>query len=311
MRAVSLLFHDVYVADPAESGFVSDAANRYKLSVAAFEAQLDAVAAVRTDAPLLFDGREGNEGCGEGSSQSRQRREERKEPALQPLRSDPLRPQPPLRPTPWSITFDDGGVSYYTRAADRLEARGWRGHCFVSTDFVGRSGFLDAAQIRELDARGHVIGSHSASHPARFSACPFEQMVREWRDSRARLEDLVGHAVHVASVPGGYFSAAVARAAAEAGLTVLFNSEPVTAIRVGEMTIIGRFTIRHGDAPDAAMQFLAPSPWARSAAWLDWNAKGLIKPLLGPAYRHVADWVCAIRRSSPAVSPTEVRRGES
>ena len=31
MRTVSLLFHDVYAADPRESGFASDAADRYKL----------------------------------------------------------------------------------------------------------------------------------------------------------------------------------------------------------------------------------------------------------------------------------------
>ena len=278
-RLVSLLFHDVYVTDPAESGFVSDAANRYKLSVAGFEAQLAGIARVRTDAPSVrvssASGRSEEQGL------------------------------------PYAITFDDGGVSYYTLIADRLESRGWRGHCFVTTDCIGRRGFLDAAQIRELHARGHVIGSHSASHPARFSACSFEQMVREWRDSRARLEDLLGDAVTVASVPGGYFSAAVARAAAEAGLTVLFNSEPVTAIGVEPITVIGRFTIRHGDAPDAAMRFLAPAAWARSAAWLNWNAKGLIKPLLGPAYSRVADWVCAVRRSSPPVASTAVRRSQS
>ena len=119
MRAISLLFHDVYATDPRESGFASDAADRYKLSARAqFDAQLDA------DLP----------------------RRARRHP-------------------PFLITVDDGGVSYYTMMADRLEARGWRGHCFVSTDQIGTRGFLDAAQIRELDARGHVIGSHSASHP--------------------------------------------------------------------------------------------------------------------------------------------------
>ena len=40
MHAVSLLFHDVYVADPRESGFASHAADRYKLTVRQFEAQL-------------------------------------------------------------------------------------------------------------------------------------------------------------------------------------------------------------------------------------------------------------------------------
>src|SRR4029079_15352068 len=30
MRVISLLFHDVYASEPAESGFISAAANRYK-----------------------------------------------------------------------------------------------------------------------------------------------------------------------------------------------------------------------------------------------------------------------------------------
>ena len=282
MRAISLLFHDVYLTDPAESGFVSEAANRYKLSIADFDAQLEHIARVRADAPVsagpvLFSA----PGSFGGSQEQ-----------------DP----------PYAITFDDGGVSYHTLIAGRLEARGWRGHCFVSTDFIGQHRFLDAAQIRDLDARGHVIGSHSASHPARFSALPFPQMVREWRDSRRRLEDLLGHPVQVASVPGGYFSAMVARAAREAGLTELFTSEPVTTIEQRDgLTVIGRFTIRFGDAPHAAMRLLAPEPWARSVAWASWNAKGLVKPLLGPTYSRVADWVCAVRRSSPALASSDYR----
>src|SRR5688572_24007431 len=75
--SVSLLFHDVYTSDPRESGFASAAADRYKLSVAAFDAQLEGLASVR-DRPFV-------------------------------------------------ITVDDGGVSYYTLLADRLDARGWRG----------------------------------------------------------------------------------------------------------------------------------------------------------------------------------------
>ena len=52
-----------------------------------------------------------------------------------------------------------GASRAYTRVADRLEALGLRGHCFVSTDFIGERGFLTAAQIRELDARGHIFGT--------------------------------------------------------------------------------------------------------------------------------------------------------
>jgi peptidoglycan/xylan/chitin deacetylase (PgdA/CDA1 family) len=242
MNTVSLLFHDVYAKDPRESGFASDAADRYKLSVTAFDAHLDAIARVR-DVPFL-------------------------------------------------ITVDDGGVSYYTMLADRLEARGWRGYCFVSTNQIGTHGFLDAAQIRELDARGHIIGSHSATHPTRFSACRPEQMRQEWDVSRHALEDIVGHEVTVASVPGGYYSKAVARSAGEAGLRLLFNSEPVTKRKdEGGCTVAGRFTIRRGDPAEMSRRLLLPAPLARWGAWTRWNAKALVKPLLGPAYMRVADLV--------------------
>jgi peptidoglycan/xylan/chitin deacetylase (PgdA/CDA1 family) len=256
MRVASLLFHDVYVGDVDESGFSSDAANRYKLSLLDFEAQLAALAGVCVDAPILATDLTGSR-----------------------------------RAFPFLITFDDGGVSYYTMVADRLEALGWRGHCFVSTDFIGRRGFVDASQIRELDARGHVIGSHSASHPTRFSTCSFDRMREEWSRSRQALEDLLGHAVTVASLPGGYYSRTVARAACDAGLRVLFTSEPSTGIQnVAGCTVVGRYTIRRGDDQDFASR-LVDSRWTRCGAWASWNAKGLVKPLLGSSYVRIADWL--------------------
>jgi len=245
MRAVSLLFHDVFVASPRESGFQSAAADRYKLPAAEFDAQLEGIASGRHLYPFL-------------------------------------------------ITFDDGGVSYHTIVADRLEARGWRGHCFVPTDAIGRRGFLDRAQLRKLDARGHVIGSHSASHPARLSACSLERIRHEWSWSRRLLEDLLGHAVVAASVPGGYYSRRVALAAREAGLQVLFTSEPATGVQdVCGLRILGRFTIRRGHPPDAARRLVSPAPWTRLGAWTSWNAKALVKPVLGSSYMRVADWILA------------------
>src|SRR5437879_513325 len=67
------------------------------------------------------------------------------------------------------LTFDDGGVSAYERVAGMIEQFDWRGYFFVTTDWIGRPGFLNAAQICELDRRGHVMGSHSCSHPTRMA----------------------------------------------------------------------------------------------------------------------------------------------
>ena len=268
MNPVSLLFHDIYLTDPRESGFVSAAADRYKLPLPDFDAQIEGVAAVCGAPPVL---------------------------AIDLVRGAQFPADPFL------ITVDDGGLSYYTLMAERLETRGWRGHCFVSTGMIGQAGFMTPAQIRELDARGHLIGSHSVTHPARFSACSYEQMCGEWRDSRKTLEDILGHAVTVASVPGGYYSKRVAQSAAQCGIRVLFNSEPTTALQHSAgLVIVGRYTIRLGDPHDAARKLVAPVPWARYAAWASWNAKGIVKPLLGPSYRRVADWVLAAGRPRSA-----------
>jgi peptidoglycan/xylan/chitin deacetylase (PgdA/CDA1 family) len=248
MRPVSLLFHDVYVSDPGESGFRSAAADRYKLSVPEFEAQLDGLVELRIPTPDAS--------------------------------------------LPAVLTFDDGGSSFHTVIADRLEALGLRAQCFVSTDYIGERGFLTPQQVRELDARGHTIGTHSASHPARFSALTTSEMRREWSDSRQRLEDIVDHPVTVGSVPGGYFSRAVAEAAAAAGLRTLYTSEPTTRpSTLDGLRIVGRFTLRRGHPPDMALRFASAAPWARCRAWIGWNTKALVKPVLGASYSRVADWI--------------------
>ena len=243
---VNLLFHDVFVTDPAESGFQSPSADRYKLSVGQFDAHLAALASLAS-------------------------------PAL-----------------PFSLTFDDGGESYYTQIADRLDRLDWRAHCFVPTDFIDRPGFLTRQQIRELAARGHYLGAHSASHPARMSGCSAEVLRNEWTESVNVLQDILGRAVRLASVPGGYYSRAVAEAAAEAGIRTLFTSEPVTHHSVvGPCTIVGRFAIRRFNAPTLCAQLVRSAPWTRWAMWTDWNVKALCKPVLGPAYTCVADWLMA------------------
>jgi len=232
--------------DPRESGFASPAADRYKLSVRAFDAQL---------AGLSY---------------------------IQKKGSDPF----------FRLTFDDGGESFYTIVADKLEARGMRACGFVTTECIARRGFLTAAQIRELDARGHTIGTHSVSHPSPFNALTCSEMRREWTDSRRALEDILGHAVTTGSVPGGCFSNEVALSAAESGLLLLFNSEPVRSVlRLENCTIAGRFTIRAGAHADLSRSLARPASWTRARQWASWNAKRLVKPLLGSSYPRVADWI--------------------
>lgn len=255
MKLVSLLLHDVYRDDPSESGFPDDAAARYKLPVAEFDTLLGALARAWT--------------C----------------PAT-------LAPHLPATDGPaFAVTVDDGGESFHTVIADRLERLGWRGHCFVCTGAIGRAGFLNPRQLSELDDRGHVIGAHSATHPTRFSACSRVQMLDEWRRSRGALEDILGREVRTASLPGGFFSRRAAETAGEAGLRTLFTSEPTLApYAIGSCTVIGRLTVRRGRHPRAVV---ALARGARAAVWREqvcWTAKKALRPILGSAYPRLGHW---------------------
>ncbi len=186
---------------------------------------------------------------------------------------------------PLFLTFDDGGVSAHSHIAPMLEERGWRGHFFITTDRIGEPGFLDAAQIRELAQRGHVIGSHSCSHPPRISTCSPAELRHEWADSVAALASILDREITVASVPGGFYAHDVGQAAAAAGIRVLFTSEPTTRVgRTGECVLLGRYGIWRGMPPSTsgAIAAGALAPRLRQSAW--WSVKKAAKSLPGDPY---------------------------
>jgi peptidoglycan/xylan/chitin deacetylase (PgdA/CDA1 family) len=255
VRIIALEYHDV-VPDGAwnESGFPGSAAATYKLSVASFGDHLRALQQSSRTIVTSID----------------------KEP-------------PESKRTNLILTFDDGG-SGYLAAADLLEQHGWRGCVFMTTGCIGSRGFLTASELRSLQQRGHVIGTHSRNHPLRLSALPPPAIHDEWRTSVADLQDVLGTAVQVGSVPGGYHSRLVAEAAAAAGMTTLFTSEPASTVKtVSGCAVIGRYTLRRADRGAYAARLIGDMPFARSAQWCKWNAKKLAKAIGGKAYLRVRE----------------------
>jgi peptidoglycan/xylan/chitin deacetylase (PgdA/CDA1 family) len=202
----TLMYQDV-TDDPAASGFRRPGALPFKLTRAAFGAHLDAIAAN----------------------------------ACLPTRVDAADIEAPGRRL--LLTFDDGGASALW-IGEALERRGWRGHFFVVTSLIGQPGFLSRAAIRELAGRGHLIGSHSHTHPDICRDLPADRMLAEWRTSRDVVADLLGERCLAASVPGGDISARVLHAASVTGYHYIFTSEPwLTPHWVGGAWVLGRFTV--------------------------------------------------------------------
>ena len=63
------------------------------------------------------------------------------------------------------FSFDEGGESFHTKASPLLEQYGFKGVFLISTKYIGTQGFLTEEQVKELAERGHVVGSHSHTHP--------------------------------------------------------------------------------------------------------------------------------------------------
>ena len=232
----ALIYHDIATeAERDQVGFPGPLAARYKLDPASFGAHMDALAQTGARVGLLGAGL----------------------------------PQPDV-----TLTFDDGGASAL-EAAEAVEARGWRAHFFVTTGRLGTPGFIGPEAVLELRDRGHLVGSHSHTHPTYMGKLERAEIDREWQRSRSVLGDLLGAELpSSASVPGGYLSSAVVESAASAGYRLLMTSEPIRRRRThGSLEVMGRYTIWATTPPAQAAAYARGDRAARARLWLEWRAK--------------------------------------
>lgn len=262
-----LLYHDVVAGDRFDqSGFRGAGSDIYKLGVEQFEAHLYVLQTRFPQGPTLLQA--GN---------------------------------PWLTETPFILTFDDGGESCVHEIAPRLEARGWRGYFFITTNRIGRPGFLTADQIVSLHRQGHVIGSHSATHPVIMSALDRNELLSEWRQSLKVLSDLLGAPVTSAAIPGGYLSRWVLETAAESNVRFLFTSEPTRRLRrFNQMQVIGRYSVKRTTSSETVAALAGQLSYAQIMQWLRWNVLKIAKKGLGPGYPFLRNQILSLpRRRTP------------
>jgi peptidoglycan/xylan/chitin deacetylase (PgdA/CDA1 family) len=229
----SLAYHDV-TDDGSQSGFQRGGAVPFKLSTRLFSGHLDRIAAGEYHPELVTS-------------------------------IDLTKPGRHLL-----LTFDDGGKSAL-EIGDELCRRGWRGHFFIATSLIGGRTFLDANEIRQLRSAGHLIGSHSHTHPDIYRELDGGRMVVEWRQSSDILAQMLGEPCLAAAVPGGEISSAVLRSAGLSGLRYLFTSEPWLAPRiVSGCWVLGRY---------CAKASTSSGEIAALAGFRGWNNKLLVRRL--------------------------------
>lgn len=192
-----------------------------------------------------------------------------------------------VNPGTFTLTFDDGGSSFYTPIADVLERYSLKGYFFIASKYIGTQGFITKEQIKELDKRGHIIGSHSHSHPDNMTSLSKDEIEKEWSLSISILESIVGHKINVASIPNGYQTKTVIEAASKNGVQVLYTSKPSCKDwKCRDVTLKGRYVILRG-MKSADIDGIIKHNITRQKLLIKWSLLNVVKSLLGNKYETI------------------------
>ncbi|MGE4218226.1 MAG: polysaccharide deacetylase family protein [Alphaproteobacteria bacterium] len=135
------------------------------------------------------------------------------------------------------LSFDDG-TDDHPAAAAALETAGWRGLFLIPAGRLGEPGRMSASDVRDLSARGHVIGAHGMTH-RRFDRLTERELDGELADAAATLSDLTGAPVPWLAPPGGLCPPALAERAARHGYDMVrtvrwgYAAEPLAGLLPG------------------------------------------------------------------------------
>lgn len=140
----------------------------------------------------------------------------------------------PLPAKPVVITLDDGYADLYTTAFPILAGHGFKAVAYIVSGFVGRSRYVTAAQVVQMDQNGIEIASHTVDH-ADLSRSSMGNVMRQLVDSKRSLENMLGHPVLDFAYPSGKFDAqtvaAVQRAGYDTAVTTMSSIEHSLADR--------------------------------------------------------------------------------
>lgn len=195
------------------------------------------------------------------------------------------------------FSFDDGGNSFYNVIFEKLRHYDRKGIFFIATSYIGTPYFLTAEQIYKLDKAGHIIASHSHTHPNKISALSKEECLQEWMTSKRILENIVGHEVRYASVPGGAVSGMVIDCMIKAGFKEIFTSNPTTeVIERNGAHIYGRYGVTNTTTKQAFRNILNSTAY-RKRLLINHLLLSIAKKMLGSQYNNVKQFILRIKRS--------------
>ncbi|HEY8478753.1 MAG TPA: polysaccharide deacetylase family protein [Spirillospora sp.] len=147
---------------------------------------------------------------------------------------------PAVRPV--LVTFDDGFADYADVALPVLQELGLCATLFVTTGWIGRTGMLSRAAVRDLARTGTEIGGHAVTHP-HLDTLSAAGARGEILGSRHALEDIVGGWVTSFAYPHGSFHRRTRRLVIDSGYRTAHAVKNALSHPGDDVFAIARFTV--------------------------------------------------------------------
>ncbi len=185
-----------------------------------------------------------------------------------------------LPPKTVVITFDDGHDSDFEIALAALRKYHFKANFFVTTDWIGKPGYMKQNQIVELKKQGMSIQSHARTHSF-LDEMGTEEIYHELRDSKKILQEIIGEKVSFVSLPGGRYDKNVLDCAKRLNYFGVFSSNPYSVKKVDGIYLIGRTMVKEvGNGNDFA-KLVMPNIARKTQAKLVYRVKDILKRTLG------------------------------
>ena len=141
------------------------------------------------------------------------------------------------------LTFDDGYASHFEIVVPLLLRYRFTGTFFITTNRIGRPGYLTWEQLRKLVFLGMEIGAHGLSHQP-LTSLSIPALQEELATSKRLLEERLGIPVRALAAPGGFWNTRVTEAAQRTGYDAVWISTIGTNGRETSPQALRRVVVR-------------------------------------------------------------------
>lgn len=140
------------------------------------------------------------------------------------------------------ITFDDGYTDNYVHAFPILKELNMKATIFMIASQVDSGYYMSASQLKEMSDYGIDIESHTDNH-VYLDKLSYEKQLKELKDSKEKLEKILGKNVTSIAYPYGNYNEDTKRAVIDAGYTLAFTTNKGLAKRTNNKIELNRIYV--------------------------------------------------------------------